>query len=375
MPLFRSALRLAWVLLFLWAFGLGLGHHSLRYVVLPLFCLGCLYIAREYIAYHFPTFGRALISSLFLLLLINNLTFSWWPEFARRFPKTVGMARPLVALVDSRLANELDPCAAEAEAAMRDYLTQLGSLEGQQIRDTLRDVLSRQKTGLFLTSDQERVAGVWQRFQSLVQARREMQHMIQTVCLDEGLVTPTVIPLGTTGQPEGRPSEGPRQPETHRDPPRPGTSTLPKPRLAFNPAPSIVPGKTNTALVVEAQPTSDGFSPSDALYHKLTAPAVNVVLNLFDERQFINSGVFEEIYGGKTEELKETRALSSVDYLVLGKLAYRFSPNADIDKDLLSCQLTFSYKVFDRGGNLVKTDSVPAVAAALSETSSLVCGA
>jgi hypothetical protein len=372
MPLFRTALRLAWALLFLWAFGLGLGRHSFRYVVLPLFCLGCLLIAKKHITDRFPEFGRTLIFSLFILLLTNNAIFSWWPAFAHTFKGAAGMVRPLVALVDSRLTNALDPCWAEAEAAMREFITKSGSLEAERIRNELDGVLNREKSWSLLPSDQEKVTRVWQRFQDFVQTRREMQKMIRSACVDEGLVTASIEPPGATGQPGGG---APRDPQPRREPGKPTGPTVnapPKPKLSFNPAPSIVAGKTNTAIVVEAKRTAEGFSPSDALYHKLTAPAVNIVLNLFDESELINSGVFDEIYGGRTEDLKETRALSSVDYLVLGKLAYKFSPNPDIDKDLLSCRLTFSYKVFDRHGNLVKTDSVPAVAAALSETSSLV---
>jgi hypothetical protein len=340
--------------------------------VLPVFCLGCLLITKKYITDRFPELGRTFILSLSILLLTNNAIFSWWPTFAHTFKGAAGMVHPLVALVDSRLTNALDPCWAEAEAAMREFITISGSLEAERIRNELDGVLNREKSWTLLPSDQEKVARVWQRFQDFVQTRRELQKIIRSACVDEGLVTASLEAPSATAQPGGGPL---LDPQPSREPGQrngPAVHTPQKPKLSFNDAPTLVPGKTNTAIVVEATPTSGGFSPSDALYHKLTTSAVNVVLNLFDEREFINSGLFDQIYGGRTEELKETHALSSVDYLVLGKLAYKFSPNADIDKDLLSCHLTFSYKIFDRRGNLVKTDSVPAVAAALSETSSLV---
>ena len=107
--------------------------------------------------------------------------------------------------------------------------------------------------------------------------------------------------------------------------------------LMFNPDPSIVSGKINTALVIDSPIGPDGFEPSNALYSLLRAPSTNVVLNLVDEPHFKASGAFAALYGGDTEALRDAGALARLDYFVLGKVVYSFSGSPEIDQDLRSC--------------------------------------
>jgi hypothetical protein len=131
------------------------------------------------------------------------------------------------------------------------------------------------------------------------------------------------------------------------------------------------PNIGRVALVIESKNTGTGFSPGAALCTLFRNRKINVVENLFKEKLFIEMGFFEEIFGGNTGLLKETNALSGVDYLVLGKLNYSFEKGLSVDKDLVTCNVNFHYRVINKNGNVVRSDNINVPGADFSEDRAL----
>ena len=101
--------------------------------------------------------------------------------------------------------------------------------------------------------------------------------------------------------------------------------------------------KPNIALVIESKKTESGVSPENALYNLLRTEKINIIINLFKEEPFKAEGFFNEIYNGNTELLRHADALSKIDNLILGRLSYSFQKGVGIDRDLVSCNIKFSY--------------------------------
>ncbi|MHB8173187.1 MAG: hypothetical protein ACYDFU_01850 [Nitrospirota bacterium] len=140
---------------------------------------------------------------------------------------------------------------------------------------------------------------------------------------------------------------------------------------------AVSPGKPNMVLVIEATSTKNGTSPENTLYGLLKGEQkkANVVTNLFDEQQFKAKGLFADIYGGDTNLLRQTGALSKVDYLILGKLKYTFQKGGDgLDSDLVSCSINFSYKVINKNAEITRSDTLHVVGAGFSEDAALERG-
>ncbi len=133
-------------------------------------------------------------------------------------------------------------------------------------------------------------------------------------------------------------------------------------------------GKSNVALVIEAKNTEGGVSPESLLHNRFKAENANIIDNLFKKAPFKSKGFFEEIYDGNTELLRQTYVLSKLDKLILGKLNYSCQRGVAIDKDLVSCDIRFSYKVFDKNGDAVRSDSINAVGPGFSEDAALERG-
>lgn len=133
-------------------------------------------------------------------------------------------------------------------------------------------------------------------------------------------------------------------------------------------------GKPNIGLIIESKKTESGISPENALYSLLKSEKINIILNLFKEEPFKSKGFFQEIYDGNTELLTQADALSKIDYLILGRLNYSFAKGAAIDKDLISCNISFSYKVVSKKGNIIKSDSISVIGSGFSNDAALERG-
>lgn len=137
---------------------------------------------------------------------------------------------------------------------------------------------------------------------------------------------------------------------------------------------NIHPSKPNVAMVIESKRTESGISPENALYNHLRTERANIIINLFKEESFKEKGFFREIYDGNTELLKQTDALSKIDNLILGRLNYSFSKGTGIDRDLVSCNINFSYKVINKNSDIIKSDSISVIGPGFSEDVALERG-
>jgi len=133
------------------------------------------------------------------------------------------------------------------------------------------------------------------------------------------------------------------------------------------------PDKPNVAIVVDSLRTEGGLSPENTLINFLKKEKVNIINHYFKEA-FKTKGYFREIYGGNTEILKQSDALSKVDYMIMGKIDYTFKKGSQIDRDLISCNINLAYKVINKNGDIVKSDSVNVVGPGFSEDAALERG-
>jgi len=134
------------------------------------------------------------------------------------------------------------------------------------------------------------------------------------------------------------------------------------------------PGKPNIALVIESKKTESGMPPENLLYNLLRSEKINIILNIFSEEPFKSKGFFEEIYTGNRDLLTQTGALSRIDYLILGRLNYSSAKRSAAEKDLISCDINFSYKVFGKKGDIIKSDSINITGPGFSKDEALVRG-
>ncbi len=135
------------------------------------------------------------------------------------------------------------------------------------------------------------------------------------------------------------------------------------------------PSKPNVAIIIESRRTEGGLSPENTLYNFLKKQQrANVISNLFMEEPFKAKGFFREIYEGNTEILKQADALSRINYLIIGRLDYSFQKRAEIEKDLVSCDINFSYKIINKKSEVVKSESIRVVGPGFSNDSALERG-
>ena len=137
---------------------------------------------------------------------------------------------------------------------------------------------------------------------------------------------------------------------------------------------NVSPGKKNVALVIESGKTAGGVSPENTLYGHLGTEKINVVNNLFKEELFKQKGYFREIYGGNTDLLRQSGALSKLDALILGKLTYSVERRGEVDRDLMSCRMNFSYKVIGKNGDVIRADSINVTGPGFSEDTAIERG-
>lgn len=134
------------------------------------------------------------------------------------------------------------------------------------------------------------------------------------------------------------------------------------------------PIKPNIALIVDSKKSENEVMPESIFYGLLKTDNVNIILNLFKEEAFKSEGFFDEIYNGNTELLKKSGALSRIDGLILGRLDYSFQKRTGLDRDLNSCNIRFSYKVINKNGDIIRSDSISVIGPGFSEDAALERG-
>lgn len=126
-------------------------------------------------------------------------------------------------------------------------------------------------------------------------------------------------------------------------------------------------GKTNVAVVIDSEQLESGFSPQTKLYNLFSGGRLNIIENLFNEKEFIDKGFFQEIYSGNTELLIKSDALRNIKYLLLGKISHSFKKQGQVDADLITCPINFSYKIIGQDGSIVSSDNIRIAGAGFTE--------
>lgn len=121
------------------------------------------------------------------------------------------------------------------------------------------------------------------------------------------------------------------------------------------------------AVVIESSNNNYSTIENDFL-SKLES---NIILNNYFKNTFKSKGYFDKIFLGETTLLSKSKVFSNVNYVALGRINYSFRTNTTLDKDLISCDINLSYKIFNRHGVIVDSNVINAVGPGFSEELSL----
>lgn len=143
-------------------------------------------------------------------------------------------------------------------------------------------------------------------------------------------------------------------------------------RTLLNPV-GLAAGKRNIAIMIAASGSASGFAPEQALYGHLKPDRGHLITDLF-RQDLITRGYFNDLYQGDKELLKLATNASRVDYLILGRLNYSFRRGTHVDNDLVSCEITLSFKAINQAGDVVRGDSFRVVGPGFSENAALERG-
>lgn len=145
-------------------------------------------------------------------------------------------------------------------------------------------------------------------------------------------------------------------------------------RFLINETVATSPDKQDVTMIIESSKTEHGFSPENLLYNLLKTERVNIIINFFKEEAFKSKSFFKEIYDGNTELLKKADVYSKIDCIILGRIDYSFRKTGLIDEDLISCDITFSYKVINKNAQVVEINSISVTGSGFSEDRALKGG-
>lgn len=177
--------------------------------------------------------------------------------------------------------------------------------------------------------------------------------------------TPSRTEERPTGVSASAPAEGSsgRQQDRKRPPeekfPRHDTAV----RLV-NPGAGLPPGGRSIAVAIDVSGTS--ADAEDALVAKIASPLLTLRTGYFT-RAFRTGGYLRRALAGDVAFLKDSGALTSTDYILVGHLGASFSKGSQVDPDLVSCRLQFTYRLIDRSGRTVASDSVTITGAGFSD--------
>jgi hypothetical protein len=134
---------------------------------------------------------------------------------------------------------------------------------------------------------------------------------------------------------------------------------------------SLSSSKPNVALLIESSASIGGTSVVDSLDGFLTdATQARLVTNLADINALKVGGFFDELYNGNPQLLSQAAQLSRVDYILVGRATSSFR-QANLDPDLLTCDLKVTCRLVDRSGTVVRSGSFVAAGAGFTQGNAL----
>lgn len=117
-----------------------------------------------------------------------------------------------------------------------------------------------------------------------------------------------------------------------------------------------------------------GDGSTEYLFPSLLKEGNFSLVNDYFKNTFKTKGYFNQVYSGETTLLKQSNALSKLDYLILGKINYSCKKSASIDNDLFSCNITLSYKILDKNANVIESNVLTSIGPGFSEELALKRG-
>jgi hypothetical protein len=94
---------------------------------------------------------------------------------------------------------------------------------------------------------------------------------------------------------------------------------------------SVSSSQPNLALLVDSSGPPTPGSINDSLNGFLNGTKVRIVANLADLSALKTQGFFDDLFGGNSSFLSQAAQLSRVDYILLGKAAYSFRRQPELD--------------------------------------------
>jgi len=135
----------------------------------------------------------------------------------------------------------------------------------------------------------------------------------------------------------------------------------------------VSPNKINIGLTINISGSNIYISPETIFSNYLKQPKLNLIPDYF-KSNFKNTEYFKQILGGNTGILEQTDALSKIDYLIIGNISFSLKKTPEIEQDLISCKVVLNYKLINKKGEIVKSNSLNATGSGFSEEDALKRG-
>lgn len=354
----------------------------MAWVVVPLFSMGCLFIAQEYIAKHYPQFGIPLSITLVVLMFVYNLVFTLWPAFVQQLPRTAAALVRLKSSGDFRTAMDLDVGPLKAQEILTKYREQTLDAEADSIGRGLQRLIEKRRAGDLGPDGVREEAELLARYRRLVQQSADLKRIITESAGNQATayppappqsqpntrLSPASPPVSSPGGPSGRPMPSHREQAIVT--PAPGTSSersaISRARELDSLLNSFPPSNHRRVAVVFKSEDREHASVERMLYGSLKGQDQRIVTDLFQMPAFEAKGFFDEIDAGNTSVLVQTRAFSMIGYLLIGRVSDQCKKSSTIDPNLVTCTMIVVAKLFDHEGRLIDSNRVAAIAPGFS---------
>ncbi len=148
-------------------------------VIAPLFTMGCMYIAGDYISTRYR-FGPSLKWSLLLFSCGYTIVFTFWPFFVQQLPRTAAALIRQQSNQDSRIALDIDPGPLlKAQQVLAKYREQALDADATAIGNGLEKLVDKRKAGTFGSDDLKTEQDLLARYQRLVQQSNDLKRIIR----------------------------------------------------------------------------------------------------------------------------------------------------------------------------------------------------
>ncbi|MGO9257695.1 MAG: hypothetical protein ACLQU1_15490 [Bryobacteraceae bacterium] len=327
--------RVVWWLFFVWTTVFWWRFGALKWVLVPLFSVACLFIAQEYAAKHW-SFGPRLSARLGVLLILCNVACTIWPGIVREFPKSVAAVWRRLASVDRELERHIDPPIVAAQSVLASYLKESSNAGAEELQKEFGKLVEKQREGKFSEEDRKREAELFDRYERLTERIQRIE-AIRRSNQTPGSHPPTTpvapsAPSVASNAPTGRVASA-------------ASATRLDPRIErFRKTLVARSGHGMTGILMLWHDTA-GLEAVDALSKPLSK---------FNSDAFRVPAVQEEfgadLVAGDADLLSETMTFTQLASLVIVEASVSCEKRSSIDPELVSCDLTAKARKFDAHG-------------------------